>query len=717
MAATNLVFDTRVAPFLPNASQTAVNFGWTDPSNSWLTDASADIVSTLTAFSPNSLLYRPGSGAGTSAVTAGVQENSLNQRAQMSFVIETLSVSNGPGFILKSNNNNASLSGYFFTPSPSLSTLRGFAFVNGAATSITNGTVAWVVGHNYTLDVECAQTNGTTTTFTVTITDNTTSTIIINASQFTNTAAALQNPATSGFGILATANGFSQVATQIRYLTDQTVNAAPVATAYAVTVPANGVIGLPNAVSILQTGITLTSPLSIAFTLSNGGSVTPNPVVLTSGQVSATASYIPTTAGSETISWAYSGGNAGMTGDGSQVETVVAPVLTTDPNLLWTDGWMVQAGGAYANNSGNYLKMAFTGTALQVLFDVSSTRLAGVTAAEWPVIRYSVDAGPPVDLILTDPGVGTSVLTLTGALSGASTHTLYMVLRNETQLYNRWTPNATGFPPSGLRVQSFVFSSGQGTAALAGTILAPRSANRAYVFGDSLTEGSKTSYPFVPYYSDSEATWTAACCEALGVEFTNYGFSGQAYSGQIGPPDIPHFGTAWPLRFSGQTKLSAGKFITNSGSALPKWIIINMGTNDAANNASKVVGSVTSVITAIKAASPASIMVLVLPFAFNQPYFSSQGYGAFLLSEYQAYVALDPTAILVSLGAQAGIGLGGYPAQATSNPYSLDQLHPGGQRSANLGAMVASYIVSASGGGGSVTRTVPYIVYGAISGP
>lgn len=693
MAATNLVFDTAVTPFAPNANQAHVNFGWNDPLNIWSTDSSGNIQASAAAASPPSLLYRNGSGPGTSSVSAGSQENSLNQRVKMTFTINSVAISNGPAIILRSNNNNTALNGYLFTPSPSLGTLRAFHFINGAFVQITNGAVPWTIGHSYTLDVEVAQTNSSTSTFTVFITDNTTSTVLINGTTLTDTTSVLQNPTQSGMGLDATGNGVIQTVTRVQYYTDQAVVPAPPVTAYSVSVPGNGVIGLPNSGTIETTGSTLTGPMSINFTTSNGGQVVPNPVVLTSGQGSANFAYTPANSGSETLSWAYSGGNVGITGDSSQSETVVAPTLTTDGNLFWTDGWQVQSSGAYANNAGQYLKMAFTGSAFQILFDITNIRSSSVSTAEWPVIRYSLDGAAPVDLQLADHGVNTFVLNLTANLSGASTHTFYMILRNETQLYNRWNPNGSGFPPSGIRVQSFVFASGGGTTSLLGTALQLQQ-GRAYLFGDSITEGSKTSYPFVPYYSDSEATWGNAACDALGCEYSNYAFSGQAFSGQNGVPDVPHFGSAWNFRFLNQTKLSGGTFLTNSGSPLPTYILINMGTNDAENSASKTVGSITSVITAIKAASPGSIIVLVLPFAYHQPWFAGQGYDAFLLSEYTAYLAIDHTAILVDLGASAGVGLASYPASSVPNPYSLDQLHPGGQRSTNLGTLVGQTVSS-----------------------
>lgn len=696
--ATNLVFDTTVAPFAPLASQSHVGFGWTDAqTNTWTTDSSGNIVASANSLSPASLLYRPGSGAGTSALTAGVQENSLNQRVKLSFVLGTTATSNAPAIILRSNQNNASLNGYIWLLSGSLSEVRAFSTVAGTSTQFyTASTGSLTVGHNYTLDVEADQTNGTTTTFFLTVIDNTSSTTLLNNVSTTNTVATLQNPATSGVGIDSTGNGTAQTVTKVQYYSDQTVNPAPAATAYTVTLATNGNTGLGQAGTITTTGITLSSTLSVTLSSSAGSTFSPNPVTIVSGQQSNSFTYTPAVHGSDTVSWTYSGGNAGMTGNGNQVETITDPVNPLDGNLYWSDGWLLAIGGAYTNNSGNYLKMAFTGSSFQVLFDVTNIKTGNVTSSEWPVIRYSVDGGAPVDLQLSDQGTNSYSLTLAGALSGATTHTFWLLLRNETQAFNRWTVNGSGFPPSGLRIQGFIVANGATTVPLTGTILAPKNC-QVYFFGDSITEGAKTSWPLSPFYSDSEATWTNATAQTVGCEYTNYAFSGQAYSGQLGVPDVPHFDGAWDLRFAGTSKLSGGTFVTNS--ILPKFIFVNMGTNDAANSASKTVGAIKTLLTAIKAASPSSTMILVLPFAFNQPYFSAQGYGAYLLSEYQAYQVADPSTLLVSLGTEAGIGLGAYPASGTSNPYSIDQLHPGGQRSVNLGTLVGQYVNSKTGGG------------------
>lgn len=699
--ATNLVFDTQVAPFLPNPSQPHVGFGWTDPQGTtWSTDGSSNIIASATSASPQSLLYRPGSGAGTSALTPGSQENSLNQRVKLSFVMQNLTTSNSPAIVLRSNNNNAALTGYLWLFSPNLATLRGFKTVAGTSTQIFSGTQGTLVnGNTYQMDIEATQTNGTTTTFIIKTFNVTTSTAITNTT-LTDTTTQLQNPAFSGMGIDATGNGTAQIISQVQYYTDQTVNAVPAATAYTVTLASTGTTLTGQAGTITTTGLTLTSPLSVTLTSSLGSSISPNPIVLTSGQGSGAFTYTPAVAGSDVLAWTYSGGNAGMTGNGGQTETITDPVFPTDANIFWSDGWWVQSSGAYANNAGQYVNIAFTGATFSVNFDVTHIRTSSVTAAEWPTIRYSVDGVGITDLKLIDPGVNTYGLNLTGQLTGATTHTLALRLLNETQAFNRWTPNASGLPPSGLKISNFIVASGASTVPLAGTYLAPKGCS-IYVFSDSIGEGAKTSWPNPTITADSEATWTNAVAANQNCELSNYAFSGQAYSGQIGVPDVPVFGSAWNLRFSGQTKLSSGHFITNSGSALPKYVIVNMGTNDAANSASKTVGSVKAVITAIRAAAPSATIFLVLPFAYHSTWFSAQGYGAFLLSEYQSYIGGDTNAFLIDPGQAASLGLNNYPAGA-SNTYSADGLHPGGQRSVNLGAVLSQQIRAAlpvTGGG------------------
>ncbi|HEV2673391.1 MAG TPA: SGNH/GDSL hydrolase family protein, partial [Aliidongia sp.] len=543
------------------------------------------------------------------------------------------------------------------------------------------------------IDVEADQTNGTTTTLTMYVRDITAGTTPLNGATVTNTAAVLQNPAFSGVAIDATGSGSAQTMTQVQYYTDQTVNAAPAATAYTVTLATSATTLTGQAGSIATTGLTLTSPLSVTLTSTAGSSFTPNPITITSGQGTAAFTYTPAVAGSDVLAWSYSGGNVGMSGNGGQTETVTDPVFPTDANIFWSDGWWVQASGAYANNAGQYVKMAFTGASLVVNFDVTNIRTSSVTAAEWPTVRFTVDGAGITDLKLTDPGVNTYSLTLTAQLTGATTHTLMLRLLNETQAFNRWTPNGSALPPSGIKLSNFILASGASTVALSTTYLAVKPC-AIYVFGDSIGEGAKTTWPNPTVTADAEATWTNAVAANQNCEYSNYAFSGQAYSGQLGVPDVPFFGSAWSLRFSGQTKLSGGHFITNSGSALPKYIVVNMGTNDAANSASKTSGAVKAVITAIRAAAPGATIFLVMPFAYHSAWFSAQGYGAYLLSEYQAYVATDSNAYLIDPGQDASVGLNNYPAGA-SNALSADGLHPGGQRSVNLGTTLSQLMRAA----------------------
>lgn len=694
--ATNLVFDTNVAPFIPPASAAHPGTGWTDAQGTtWTTNSSSAIVAGGAALAPASLLSRPGSGAGTSAVTPGVQENSLNQRMKLTFTLASLSTSNSPTIVLRSNNNASSLNAYELLIGANVGTVRAFSVTGGTATSIfTSTTTTFVVGHSYQMDFECDQTNSTTTTCFITFKDLTAGTTFINNQSITRTSTqdpALQNPAFSGAALNATSNGFPQVVTQVQYFTDQAVNTAVAATGYTVTLPSTGIVGQAQSGTVAITGgTTLGSALSVALTSSGSSTISPNPVTIANGATSASVSYTPTAAGSDVLAWTYSGGNASMTGNGGQTNTITATsvIPVTDPNLYLSGGWYLNGGGAYANNAGQYVQMAFTGASLSVAFDVSNLITSSVTAAEWPVIRYTVDSGNPVDLLLATQGGNTYTLNLTSALSGASTHTLRIVLRSETQAFARWVPNATGYPPAGLRLLNFTLASGASTVPLSGTALQLRS-HYLISKGDSITEGSKTSWPNPTVTSDSEATWGNALASCLGAEYSNEAFSGQAYSGQLGVPDVPHFGSAWNMRFSGVSRLSGGLFVP-----APDYIAVNMGTNDAANSASKTAGSVSSVITSIRAAAPNAYIFLLYPFAFHQPYWSTQGYGAFLASEYANVVANDNKAFVIDLGAAAGTGLPNYPA-GSSNSVSADGLHPDGQKSTNLGGVACASILAA----------------------
>lgn len=696
--ATNLVFDTKVSPNIPAASQSSVGSGWTAAvAGSYSTNSSSDIVTATTNLSPAALLSRPGSGAGTSAVTPGTQENSLNQRMKLTWTVQSITVSSSPAIILRSNNAAGSLTAYELLTAANAGTVRAFSSVNGTSTQMyVSGSTPYVVGHSYTLDFEVDQTSGTTTTYHMTLIDNTSSTTILNNVTGTDTTAALQNPANSGAGIDSTAGGFAIPITQVQYYTDQAVNAPTFATGYSVTLGSTGIVGSSQTGSIALTGgTTLGATMSVALTASNGGTVTPNPVTIANGSTSASFTYTSAAAGSETIAWTYSGGNASMTGNGNQVETISsAPVSTSvqNANLFWSDGWLLSSSGAYANNAGNYLKMAFTGASFAINFDVTNIRAGSVTAGEWPTLIYSVDGGTESRLVLADPGSNALTLTLTSSLSAASTHTLRLMLDSESQNFNRWTVNGSGFPPSGLRIANFSLASGASTVSLAGTYLAVKPC-MSYVFSDSIGEGSKTSYPSASLFADAEATWTNAVNVALNCEYTNYSFSGQAWSGQLGVPDVPILGSAFSLRYAGQTKLSGGLFLRNSTLPL-KYVIVNMGTNDAANHAGTTANQIKTALTAIRAASGSTpTMLLVLPFAYHSTWYSAQSWNSFQLSEYTNYVATDSNAYIIDVGQDASTGLVNYPA-GSSNYYSFDGLHPGGQRSSQLGAMLYQKIIA-----------------------
>ncbi len=345
------------------ASSPTVGFGWTGGSV-WSTNSSANIVTTAAAVVGTSLLTRTGSGAGTSALTVNVQENSLNQQGIMQFVDTQI----GTPYLVFRNNSGY---GYYAYLSAATSQVRIDYISAAGTTNVYAAPINYTAGNTYTLNVQCYQvaSPAVQTNFVVTLTNNTSSTTLLNAAKASDASAtALQNPQVSGFAL--SAQGATQIV-RVQYYSDLTVNAATSATGYTVTPPNSGTMStatsstpliLSGKIFTTGGGGALTSTLVVSVTDNGaGGTFVPSngQVSLTTGQGTTGFGYFtyqPSAAGSPVISWTYAGGNASMTGNSSQTETISPAPSPPPPPPPGATGYTV----TLATN--DYVNSALTGT-------------------------------------------------------------------------------------------------------------------------------------------------------------------------------------------------------------------------------------------------------------------------------------------------------------------------------------------------------------------
>ncbi len=275
--------------------------------------------------------------------------------------------------------------------------------------------------------------------------------------------------------------------------------------------------------------------------------------------------------------------------------TSIAP---NDANIIYSPGnWLIAAAGASTINAGAYCRMMLTGTkTLSLGFTLPTTQDTTI-----PVLTVIVDG------VAADYPLAASIsVTLPSFSAAATQHYVELIVKNTPsyQATNLWIPQLSMVTLSGITVDS-----GGATQALA-----VRS-KQILILSQSVSIGFRSQGDTNVDSADNNARygWAYLQRDYLDAEVGVVGFSGQGLS-IAGNGNVPDLLTTYNLLWSGQAR----SFATN-----PDMIVVADADNDIAAYASKgtasgspanVQANLTTLADNLKAASPASKIVLMTPF-------------------------------------------------------------------------------------------------------
>ena len=248
--------------------------------------------------------------------------------------------------------------------------------------------------------------------------------------------------------------------------------------------------------------------------------------------------------------------------------------------------WDVTSASASTINSASSFRTLFSGTFLNLTFDVSSM----VTPASQ--LYWKVDNGP-----LT-PTTISSVIPVTILLNVSATvpyHTLEVMVKSTTERANRW------FTGPGVNSTRIIFT-GLVTDGDIVPFLGPTL--NVLIYGDSISEGVLTlggSKPFDTDHNDGSVVYSYAIGRLLGVEMGVIGFGATGLS-RGGSGNVPALGVSWNQLWNGTARVFTPK---------PDLIVFNEGTNDGNNN---ITASFISVLNSLMIACPNTPVAIMLPF-------------------------------------------------------------------------------------------------------
>lgn len=278
--------------------------------------------------------------------------------------------------------------------------------------------------------------------------------------------------------------------------------------------------------------------------------------------------------------------------------TNIIPI--NDVDVFFSPYNWYKSGSTYAQttNPGAYIKIAFTGTSIEPIVDVSPLTAASTTAADYPRFLYSVDGGAWTSRLLTSSD---STLTLAGCTGLADTsHTFELVfVACGWTSEDRWT-----VPSMALRITGFQLDIGK-------DVTPPTTySGRMIVYGDSHGEGHEALAATVNVTNqDASQAFPYILGRGCECEVGVVAFAGQGYATVVGSGhNLVDLEASYGSYYAGQSRLSAGLF-----SPAPDYIIINEGTNDSGTADGTVTTSVTNTINALRAAAPSAPIFICIP--------------------------------------------------------------------------------------------------------
>lgn len=540
--------------------------------------------------------------------------------------------------------------------------------VNNPLFSIDGASWGYNAAKTFEVDFNVMGTSPTTISLLIrNTTDNVTT---YTMTPLTDSEASLQAAGRVGLSFFSGPSYFSRIAAfhddPIAPATTYTLNAG------ATTVTSGGTVTYTVS---LPADTTVASPVTITFSDNGGGGSFSSPTVqLTEASPTATSTYTAATSGTKTISTTN---NGGLTNPASRTLTVntanASQILQyNDAKLVRSPyNWSTRSAYLETNNSGAYLKIAFTATSIAMIQDLSHLIGASVPAGAYPTIKWSIDNGAIQTYQLTSAD---SSYTLATGLTNAA-HTCQLWVDSFNFNLDRWAT-----PVSSVRIQRFEVGTGGSFSQ------ATELSNKAIFFGDSITEGIASTGAG----NSATNTWAAALANTLNVEYAQIGFGFLGWTvATPAPSNVPAFGTSWNLQMSG-----ANRTFTPA----PDMVFVNMGTNDGLQSvaSSTVQTAIGNWLTAARAAFGANTKIfLIVPFGQYQATATIAAFDA-----YKAANANDKI-YLINLGAPGAVGLTGGGATLVSS----DGVHPNTQGTIRLASMVAQAVQAKLGGSPPTTTT------------
>lgn len=576
-------------------------------------------------------------------------------------------------------NTTAYLIGY----STSGSSLQALSCVSGTNTQIGSTLSATLSnGTQYDLITTCVQTNGTTTSLSASILD--TSGNVLYTTSWTDTTSALQN-VSSATGLFFSSSNAGAIPGAVSRIRTYNSNTPSSATGYAATVSSTGLLNVPSTIILALTGGTaLTAPLVITITEDSNGVISLTPITIPTTNTGSSFTYTPKTAGTRTLTFSHTGGNASMTGDGTATVTIPNQAFldaSSSAVVLSPWGWAPSSQGGGARQtiySGQYMRFYVKGCTSAILI-MDTTYLGGS-------YMYSVDNGP-CTVVSTVPSNGQQSITIPDTGSHYITVALYSLPGGSgTQ---RWTRQVF------FGVVGMLLATG-GTADPTSVVIGSK---RIMFLGDSITEGwlannGVAGVLYVFSYLDGQALLK------MGYEYGVCGLAGQGYTATGNGGTVPIFTigndaqSAWNKMDVSSTRLdTSGKL-----SPQPTLIFENHGTNDSAQGhlgnalSPTLAQQITAFYLALRASAPSAIFIKSIPF------------GGYARSDINTAMAAYQTALPDSNQTILDLKI-----DAFIPSYTNDNVHPNIWGNANIAPLVLAPILTAlnrsSGGGGSAGPT------------
>lgn len=342
----------------------------------------------------------------------------------------------------------------------------------------------------------------------------------------------------------------------------------------------------------------------------------------------------------------------------------VLPAST--PGIVYSPYNWYQAGADYAqtSNPGAYLKLGFTGTQIGLDVDVSPLTTARVPAVQYPVVRYSVDAGPSTTVQLT-PDMKT--LSCAKGLAPGSHELLVQYVAGYVFL-DFWTPVNV------LRVNGFTVDEGA-SLGKPGRFSVPQKRNALFL-GDSITNGDDDIATFAGGITNAVDTqdatlgYPAVVAAGLASEYGIVAYGGASWDHTAADQHTPGLMRSWSMLDSVHSRLVRGKFLP-----IPQDVFVNMGENSPPSG-----DDVSQLLADLRAASDKGTNIfIIVPFSGRSRGQLTKGFNS-----YRSAHGSDSHVYMLDLGNNPYLPVG----RATM--HSVDGQHPLAALHALLGAQLLS---------------------------